>query len=350
MRSFDYMKLRGRQWSSDILGLVAGIREYRGRQDTILDFDSLTYERLTYVARVHSIASSNDIEGIRTTAERLDALCEKSVLPATHDEQEIAGYRDVLATINESYEYISLEPRFILQLHRDLFRHSTRMIGGQFKPVQNYIVRTGADGTQTVLFTPPEPFEVPSMLDEACKSFKQAIEAQVADPLILIPAFINDFLCIHPFADGNGRMSRLLTSLLLLQSGFHIGRYISLEEEIDRTKESYYDALQASENGWSDGENDCDPFIRYLLGTIIAAYREFDRHASVIRASAGNPVRQVEEEMPGFYGRFTKRQLAERCPALSVSTVEAVLHKLVSDGAVSKHGQGKGTYYTTNPQ
>ena len=305
MREFDYSNLRDNQWDSEILGLVAQIHEYKGRQEMYLNQKLATLDRLVEIAKVQSTESSNIIEGIVTTSTRLKQLCNKKTTPRNRNEQEIMGYRDVLNTIHENYGYIQLQNSYILQLHRDLYRYSDKSIGGRFKNTQNVIAETRPDGTQSVIFTPMNPFETPDAMKNICDSFNQVIDSCEVDPLVLIPIFINDYLCVHPFNDGNGRMSRLLTTLLLYRCGYFVGKYVSLESRIEKTKNEYYDVLRASEIGWHEGKNDSTPFIKYLLGIILSAYRDFEDRVDIFgdKLSAIELVQRATEQR---IGKFTK--------------------------------------------
>lgn len=345
MRDFDYGKLKDRTWDSEILGYVAQIHEYKGRQELYLKQTPDTLDRLIEIAKIQSTEASNEIEGIRTTSTRLKQLCADKTTPRNRDEKEIMGYRDVLNTIHESYEYIPIRSGYILQLHRDLYKYSEKGIGGSFKNTQNYITATDAQGNSVVLFTPLPPYETPGAIDAICGSLARALDAQDLDPLILIPIFIHDFLCIHPFNDGNGRMSRLLTTLLLYRSGYVVGKYISLESKIAKNKDLYYDALEQCQQGWHEGTEDPTPFIKYLLGTILAAYREFEERVELVgeKLSALETVRRAAY---GKVGKITKTNLMEFCPTLSKSSVEASIKKLVEKGELVMHGKGPATFYT----
>jgi len=345
MREFDYTKLKDRTWDSEILSYVAQIHEYKGKQQILLRQRPAELERLVEIAKVQSTEASNEIEGIRTTNTRLKQLCADKTTPRTRDEKEIMGYRDVLNTIHESYEYIPLRSSYILQLHRDLYRYSEKGIGGSFKNTQNYISATDAAGNTFVLFTPLPPYETPEAINQICDSYNRVIDTQEIDPLILIPVLIHDFLCIHPFNDGNGRMSRLLTTLLLYRSGYHVGKYISLESKIARNKDLYYDALEASQTGWYENTDDPTPFIKYLLSVILAAYRDFDERMELVgeRLSAIEVVRQTVESK---IGKFTKSDMLEFCPTLGKNSVESALKQLVDEGVLIKHGKGRATFYT----
>lgn len=248
-------------------------------------------------------------------------------------------------TIHESYEYIPIRASYILQLHRDLYKYSEKSIGGRFKNTQNIIAETKADGTQFVRFTPLPPYETASAIDAICESFNQVIDSCVIDPLVLIPVFINDFLCIHPFNDGNGRMSRLLTTLLLYRSEYVVGRYISIESKIEKTKGNYYDALEKSSIGWHEEANDPSPFIKYFLSIILAAYRDFESRISLVDEKQP-AIEQVRAAVKERIGKFTKSEIMELVPAIGKASVENSLKKLTQEGFIERHGKGKSTFYT----
>lgn len=343
MRSFNYDKLKNIKWDSEILGLVAQIHEYKGKQALFLKQKPATLEKLVEIAKIQSTESSNKIEGIVTTATRIKQLCEQKTMPKNRDEEEISGYRDVLALIHESHEYILIKSSYILQLHQVLYRYSQRGIGGRFKNTQNYIAETKEDGEQIVRFIPLDPFETPMAIDAICESFNREMDTCEIDPLILIPAFIIDFLCIHPFNDGNGRMSRLLTTLLLYRAGYVVGQYVSLESKIERTKESYYEALEKSDINWSSGGNDITPFIKYILGTILAAYRDFEERVTLIEGNSS--VDLVRNAVNNTIGKFTKSDIMELVPSIGKTSVENALKSLIDEGVIERVGKGKATFY-----
>lgn len=345
MRDFDYSNLINRCWDNEILGLVAQIHEYKGRQELYLKQQPTQLERLVEIAIVQSTEASNEIEGIRTTNTRLKQLCLDKTAPKNRDEKEIIGYRDVLNTIHENYEYIPIRSNYILQLHRDLYKYSEKSIGGNFKNTQNYISSTDIDGNSFVLFTPLAPYETPEAIEKICESFNRIIDTQEVDPLILIPTFIHDFLCIHPFNDGNGRMSRLLTTLLLYRSNYLIGKYISLESKIAKNKVLYYNALSECQNGWHDGIEDPSPFIKYLLQTILAAYREFEERIDIVGEKLSS-YDIVKSAVVNKIGKFSKSDMLELCPTIGKASVENALKKLVKEGVLIRHGNGRSTFYT----
>lgn len=345
MREFDYTKLKDRTWDSETLGYVAQIHEHKGKQQVLLERRPLELERLVEIAKIQSTEASNEIEGIRTTNTRLKQLCADKTEPRTRDEREIMGYRDVLNTIHENYAYIPLRSGYILQLHRDLYRYSEKGIGGSFKNTQNYISVTDAAGNTFVLFTPFPPYETPEAIDMICDSCNRVLDTKEIDPLILIPVVIHDFLCVHPFNDGNGRMSRLLTTLLLYRSGYHVGKYISLESKIAKNKDLYYDALEASQDGWYENADDPTPFIKYLLSVILAAYRELDERLELV-GDKSPAIEVVRRTVENKLGKFTKADILKLCPTLGKTSVESSLKKLVDQGVLTQHGKGRATFYT----
>ena len=344
MRAFNYSKYREQKWDSEVLGLVAAIYKEAGKQELYLKQRPEALEKLVEIAKIQSTESSNAIEGIVTTDTRIRQLVAEKTAPRNRSEQEIAGYRDALSVIHDSFDAIPVTRNYILQLHKILYSHTNNPLAGQTKNVQNYISATYPDGHAEILFTPLPPFETPDALDRICKEYDRVIGNLELEPLIAIPVFIHDFLCIHPFNDGNGRMSRLLTTLLLYRSGFQVGRYVSLEAKIAKDKDLYYDALGASQHGWHTGDDDAVPFIKYLLGTILAAYRDFgDRFALVEqKRSALETVRLATQQK---LGRFTKQDVRDLCPALSLSSVEGALRRLVANGELRREGKGKNTQY-----
>ena len=344
MRAFNYSLIKDWKWDSELLGYIAAIYKEAGKQELYLKQRPEELEKLVEIAKVQSTEASNAIEGIVTTSTRIRQLVEEKTTPKNRNEQEIAGYRDVLGIIHESFDAIPITQNYILQLHKILYSHINNPIAGRTKNVQNYISATYPDGHTETLFTPLSPFETPDALDRICGEYNRVIGNMELEPLIAIPVFVHDFLCIHPFNDGNGRMSRLLTTLLLYRSGFYVGKYISLEAKIAQHKDLYYDALAASQIGWHEGTDDPVPFIKYLLSTILAAYRDFEDRFALVEAkrSALETVRLAAQNK---IGRFTKQDIRELCPSLSLSSVEGSLRKLVEEGELKREGKGKNTFY-----
>lgn len=344
MREFNYSQIREQKWDSDILGYIAAIYKEAGKQEQYLKQRPEELEKLVQIAKVQSTEASNAIEGIVTTNTRIKQLVEEKTTPRNRDEQEIAGYRDVLNVIHESFDVIPISRNYILQLHKIMYSHMNNPIAGQTKNVQNYISAAYPDGHTEILFTPLAPFETPEALDRICEEYNRVIGNMEVEPLIAIPVFIHDFLCIHPFNDGNGRMSRLLTTLLLYRNGFYVGKYISLESKIAQAKDLYYDALSRSQAGWHEGCEDTIPFIKYLLGTILAAYKDFEDRFSIVETKLP-AIDMVRKAAQNKIGRFNKQDIREMCPSLSISSIEGSLRKLVKSGELKREGAGKATCY-----
>lgn len=344
MRDFNYGKLKNIKWDNEVLGLVARIHEYKGKQALFLKQKPASLEKLVEIAKIQSTEASNKIEGIVTTAVRIKQLCDQKTTPRNRDEEKISGYRDALSLIHESYEYIPIKSSYILQLHQVLYRYSQRGIGGRFKNTQNYIAEIKESGEQIVRFMPLDPFETPTAIEKMCESFNRETDACEVDPLILIPAFIVDFLCVHPFNDGNGRMSRLLTTLLLYRAGYVVGKYVSLESKIEKTKESYYKALEKSDINWNNGENDLTPFIKYILGTVLAAYRDFEQRVILVEDKS-SAIDLVRNAVNNTIGKFTKSDIMELVPSVGKTSVENSLKILIEEGVIGRDGKGKATFY-----
>ncbi|MCD8363462.1 MAG: Fic family protein [Lachnospiraceae bacterium] len=344
MREFNYESIKERKWDSEILGLIAAIYKEVGKQELYLKQRPEELGKLIEIAKIQSTEASNAIEGIVTTSTRVRQLVEEKTTPKNRDEQEIAGYRDVLNLIHESFDVIPITRNYILQMHKIMYSHMNNPMAGKTKNVQNYISATWPDGHVETLFTPMAPYETPEALDRICEEYNRVIGNAAIEPLLVIPVFIHDFLCIHPFNDGNGRMSRLLTTLLLYRNQFYIGKYISLEAKIAKDKDLYYDALQRSQHGWHEGQEDAEAFIKYILGIILSAYRDFEDRFSLVETKLP-AIEMVRRASTYKIGRFTKQDIRELCPSLSVSSIEGSLRKLVESGELAREGGGKATFY-----
>ena len=344
MRPFNYSILSEQKWDSDILGYIAAIYKEAGKQELYLKQRPEELERLVEIAKIQSTEASNAIEGIVTTSTRIKQLVEEKTAPRNRDEQEIAGYRDVLNIIHENFDAIPLSQNYILQLHKIMYSHMNNPMAGHTKNSQNYITAQYPDGHVETIFTPLAPYETPEALDRICEEYNRVIGNMEVEPLIAIPIFIHDFLCIHPFNDGNGRMSRLLTTLLLYRSGFYVGKYISLEAKIAKNKDLYYSALNQSQDGWHEGCEDALPFIKYFLGIVLAAYKDFEDRFSIVEEKLP-AIDMVRKATLNKIGRFTKQDIRELCPSLSISSIEGSLRKMVSSGELKREGSGKSTFY-----
>lgn len=344
MREFDYTRLPEGLLTQRTMDLLAAVHECRGRQASDLSAPADVLDALTEVARVQSAGASNRIEGIRTSDARLRAIMDERTDPRSRDEEEIAGYRDALATIHGGHDFIEPTPGVILQLHRDMFRH-TAMPGGRFKDSDNEIVGIRPDGSRYVRFRPVPAVSTPDAVGRLCAALREGLAARAVDPLLVSMEFVLDFTCVHPFTDGNGRMSRLLTLLLLYRCGYMVGKYVSIEKEIERTKGDYYDALAESSRGWAGGANDPGPFVRYMLGVVLAAYRDLGERVGAVSGARMSKAERVEGALRASVGKVTKAQLMERLPGVSQTTVERALASLLAAGRIEKVGAGRATGY-----
>lgn len=348
MRTYDYNKKWQQLLTPEIVTMLSQIHEFKGEQNLFIEAQSDTLTQLVEIAKIQSTEASNKIEGIFTSDERLKKLVTNKTTPRSRNEQEIAGYRDVLSTIHDSYEFIPVRPSIILQLHRDLYKFSGKSIGGAYKNADNVIAEEDNEGNRFVRFQPTPAWETPDSIEALCNAFDDAIARNEADPLLIIPMFILDFLCIHPFNDGNGRMSRLLTLLLLYRAGYIVGKYISIEKVIETTKDTYYEALQSSSQGWHEEENDYAHFVRYMLGVILSAYRDFSSRVRVLTTSGMSKPDRIREIIKDTLGKITKTEIMQKCPDISQVTVQRTLNDLVKNGDIIKIGGGRYTSYIWN--
>lgn len=343
-RNFDYSTLLTKPFDSELISYIGLIHEFKGRQELYLEQNPEELDKLIELSKIQSTESSNEIEGIVTTNQRFVQLMNEKTTPKNRSEQEIKGYRNVLELIHKNSDYINLTPNTILQLHKELYKFSSESFGGKFKDTPNEIDAITSNGKKIVLFRPLEPYETPEAIEKLCEEYNKAINKYRIDPLIVIPVFIHDFLCIHPFNDGNGRMSRLLTTLLLYKNGYHISKYISLEKKILLTKDDYYDALQYSSWKWIENNNDNTPFIKYMLSTILASYRDFEDRVNVVGKKM-SAKEMVEKAVNSKLGKFTKADIAELCPEISKGSVEQTLKAMCDEGKIKKEGSGRATFY-----
>ena len=348
MRVYDYNHKWQPLLTPEIVSMLSQIHEFKGEQNLFIEAKSDTLTQLVEIAKIQSTEASNKIEGIYTSDERLKKLVSNKTTPKSRNEQEIAGYRDVLSTIHENYDFIPIKPSIILQLHRDLYKFSGKSIGGAYKNSDNVIAEEDSEGNRFVRFQPVPAWETPVAIEAICTAFDDIMSKSEADPLLIIPMFILDFLCIHPFNDGNGRMSRLLTLLLLYRSGYIVGKYISIEKVIETTKDTYYEALQNSSQGWHEDKNDYAHFVRYMLGVILSAYRDFSTRVKVLTTSGLSKPERISEIIKDTLGKITKTEIAQKCPDISQVTIQRTLNDLLKNGDIIKIGGGRYTSYIWN--
>ena len=349
MRQFEYKENWKKLLTPNIVSLLTSIHEYKGEQNLFIESNSDKLTKLLEISKIQSTEASNKIEGIITTDDRLKKLVMDKTMPKSRNEKEIAGYRDVLNTIHENYEYIPVNANYFLQLHGDLYKYNGVSFGGEFKTTNNVIAEVDSSGNQKTRFQPIEAWATPEAMLNMCNAYNDAINDGI-DPLILMPMFILDFLCIHPFNDGNGRMSRLLTLLLLYKSGYIVGKYISIEKLIEKSKDTYYEQLQASSYRWHENENDYEPFVEYYLGIIIAAYKEFSSRVQTLIESGMSKPERIHEVIRKHIGKITKSQIMEKCPDISDTTIQRTLTELLKNNEIIKLSGGRYTSYVWNEE
>ena len=342
MREFHYSQFYSQMLQPDIVALLTQIHEFKGEQAWFIETKAGVLTKLMEAANIQSTEASNKIEGLYTSNERLKKLVQDKTTPRTRNEQEIAGYRDVLATICESFDYIPPKPAMILQLHQELYKFSGVSYGGKYKTTDD------ESENKTVHFHFVSVQEIPEAVEALCQAYEEAVGIGEMDPLILIPMFILDFLCIHPFNDGNGRMSRLLTLLLLYRAGYIVGKYISIEKLIEESKETYYEALQQGSLNWHEAANDYAPFVRYTLGVVAAAYQEFSVRVQALSVSGMSKPDRIREIIKGTLGKITKAEIVEQCPDISQVTIQRTLADLQKSGEILKLSGGRYSAYIWN--
>lgn len=344
MAQFEYEKTLDMLMIPEVVSALGDIRELKGKTASLSALNPETFSALVEVAKIQSTGASNRIENISTSDKRLRELMTNKTDPKNRDEREIAGYRYVLDEIHESHNNIPVTPNVILQLHRDLYRFSGDSHAGKWKDSDNVIAERTAESELVARFIPTSAAGTPAAVERICREYSRQIDDGTYDPLLASLVFVFDFVSIHPFNDENGRMSRLLTLLLMYRNGYDVGKYVSIEKEIENSKETYYEALSASSTGWQNGENDYVPFVTYMLGIVTACYRELESRFSVVALPAGN-----EESIRAFFDRLvgtaTKREIMDANPNMSQRTLERILAKLQDEGVVVKVGAARSTAY-----
>src|SRR6266581_1193425 len=332
--SFENGLLAGQPLNQGLLQSVRLVGEYRGKEALFTQQSPQVLQALRDSAVIQSTESSNRIEGVVAPPKRIRDLVAKRTEPANRSEQEIAGYRDVLNTIHTNFAGMQLTSNLVLQLHRDLFQFVPAG-GGRWKSADNDIIEARADGTTVVRFKPLAPHLVPDAMTQLHDRYRAALDATAVDPLLLVPTYVLDFLCIHPFADGNGRMARLLSLLLMYQAGYEVGRYISLETAIEETKEGYYDSLHASSQGWHEGQHSLVPWWEYFVGVmLVKAYREFEERVGATAAKRGAKRDMIRDVVSRLPNAFRYADLERALPAISRPTIARALRELRAEGAI----------------
>ncbi len=347
MREINYKERYKELLTPEIVSLLTKIHEFKGEQALFIEAHIDELEHLTESSCIQNIEAFSQMEEIVISDERLKLLALDKTMPKNQKEFEIAGYREVLNMIYSSYEHILIKPSVILQFHRDLYKFNSVVIGGKYRSMDSVIKEAFCEilENQSVDMS---FFEISEMIEELCHGFEESLKDEIVDPLLIIPMFILDFLCICPFSDGNGRMSRLLTLLLLYRSGYMVGKYVSREKLIESSKDNYYEVLQQSSKLWQEGKNNYEPFVRYMLNIIASAYQQFYDRANFLIMNDLSKPEKVREVIKETKGTITKTEIMKKCPNISQVTVQRALAELLANGEIIKIGGGRYTKYTWN--
>jgi Fic family protein len=342
MFTTDKNYISSRQLPQALVKTVRALGEYKGRQRLFTEQEPQILETLRRVALVQSTVSSSRIEGVTAPPARVKALLEEKAAPQDRPEQEIAGYRDMLARIHANHASMTLNTELVLELYRGLFRYVPNMYDG-YKPVDNQIISFRENGDYDVVFVPTPAAETEEAMARLHEDLNILWASGDVEPLLLVASYVFDFLCIHPFLDGNGRVSRLLTLLLLYKAGYEVGRYISLERKVEDTKESYYEALSRTSKGWLEGKHDIIPWWEYFLGVMmLSCYKDFENKVGELEGSGGRKTRLVLEAIRQKEGEFTLRELMQDCPTVSMDLIRKVLQEERVNGLIISIGKGRG--------
>lgn len=345
MRKFDYSFLNNGLLPANLVNLTANISSLKTMAGVRKDEYKKIFTELEVVAKIQSIKSSNAIEGIITSDERIAAIVNQNSAPLNHNEAEIAGYRDALNEIHLGFEHIDFKERDILRLHEIMMAFSGDEYGGRYKTVDNVILAIDASGNRHVRFRPIPAEETPKAMEQLELAYMEARSDANVNQLLLIPCVILDFFCIHPFRDGNGRMSRLLSLLLLYKNGFDAGKYVSFEEQINNHKSYYYESLRQSSNGWETGENSYFPFIENFLSILYMCYKELDKRSAVVNGKKITKRARVEATVLNSLTPLSKAEIGKILPDVSPTTIEAVLGTMVKNGKIKRIGMSRATRY-----
>lgn len=345
MRKYDYSFLEHDKIPGNLVNVLTGIYSMKSDNDHRKEKYDAVFTELEKIAIVQSVKESNAIEGILTTDERINAIVNRSSAPLNHNEEEIAGYRDALNLIHNGYQNLNFNEANILSLHETLLKVAKPNVAGKYKEQDNVIMEVKGDGTRCVRFAPIPSNETKSALEQLVLAYVDARDNSNINQLLLIPCVILDFLCIHPFSDENGRMSRLLTLLLLYKAGFDAGKYISFEEQINKSKGYYYEALRRSSINWHENKNDYFYFVEYFLVTLFNCYRELDKRFATVNSKKINKTTRIEATVLNSLLPISKKEISDILPDVSVTTIEAVLGKLLKEEKILKIGEGRDTRY-----
>jgi Fic family protein len=343
MKTLEYKYMQNIAFTADDASTIQKIGEYKGKQALFSQQTPEILDSLRQVAIIESSESSNRLEGITAPRKRVEAIVKQSSMPANRSEQEIAGYRDALALIHESASHMQFSINVILQLHSMIYRYLPSD-GGRWKTTDNQIVERNSDGSiRRVRFDPVSAFDTPGAMDRLVESYNQAIKPLSVEPLVVVPAVLFDFLCIHPFLDGNGRVARLITLMLLYHFDYQVGRFISLERIFEESKDTYYESLEKSSRNWHESRHDIKPWLRYFWGVILRAYGEFEERVGTITKGRGSKTVHIQRVIDRKTGPFSISEIEAECSGISRDMIRVVLRKLRDEGILRLEGRGRGS-------
>ncbi len=350
MHKFDYSFLNNGLLPANLVNLTANIASLKTLAGVRKEEYVKVFTELESIAKIQSVKSSNAIEGIITSDERIAAIVNQNSAPLNHNEAKIAGYRDALNEIHLNYQYIDFRENDILRLHEIMMSVAGYEFGGRYKTDDNVILEVDPEGRRRVRFRPTPAAETGKAMEQLELAYMDARGDANINQLLLIPCVILDFLCIHPFRDGNGRMSRLLSLLLLYKSGYDAGKYISFEEQINNYKRYYYDSLKRSSDGWDSNENSYFPFMENFLATLYACYRELDKRFAVVNGKKVTKKSRIEATVMNSLTPLSKSEICKILPDVSPTTVEAVLGAMVKEKKIIRIGSARAARYIKNPE
>ena len=345
MRTFNYSFLENEPLPASVASYMMAIERNKTLSDTFKVSHPKVFDNLTKIAKIQSVKASNAIEGIVTTDKRIESIINKETEPLNHNEMEIAGYRDALEVIHRDYAIMDIDERQLLLLHEILLSHTQNPSRGRWKQNNNLIIERDGQGNRRVRFVPVTAIDTPKAMEQMILSFLEARSNSNINHLLLIPCFILDFLCIHPFEDGNGRMSRLLTLLLLYKSGYDVGKYVSIENIINKNKGSYYQKLYESSSLWAENKNSYWPFIQHFLLVLSLAYNELSDRHNIIKDKKLSKSERVEETIKRTLGKISKEEIHHFWPDIALNTIEMELSRLLKEGLIEKVGETKSASY-----
>lgn len=345
MKRFDYSFLVKGKVPVNLLNITNAISELNGLDKSRKTLYKNVFTELEKIAKIQSVKGSNEIEGILTTDSRIREIVNGNSAPLNHNEAEIAGYRDALNIVHENNEYIGITESEILRLHAVMLSFVGADDAGRYKSEDNVIMEIDDTGKRKIRFRTVPARETPEAMQQLFLAYMDAKADSKINNLLLIPCFILDFLCIHPFRDGNGRMSRLLSLLMLYKNGYDAGKYVSYEQQVSLDKWNYYEALRRSSENWHENKNDYIPFIENFLINLLRCYKKLDKRFGVSNSRYANKSERVETIVLNSLMPLSKQEICDILPDVSPTTVEAVLSKLVKTGSIVKLGKSRNTKY-----